>query len=60
MDGFGLLVELHLEGSAPAACAVGFFFFLTPIINKTKLKGLLTPRDYGFFTSENHVIEEIL
>ena len=24
------------------------------------LKGLLTPRDYGFFLSENHVMEEIL
>ena len=23
-------------------------------------KGLLTPRDYGFFSSENNVIEEIL
>lgn len=25
MGGFGLLVELHREGSAPAALAAGFF-----------------------------------
>ena len=26
----------------------------------TLLKGLVTPRDHGFFSSKNHVIEEIL
>ena len=27
MGVFGLLVELHREGSAPASCAAGLFFF---------------------------------
>ena len=29
MGGFCLLVELHQEGSAPAACAAGLFICLT-------------------------------
>ena len=28
MGGFCLLVELHQEGSAPAACAAGLFFYV--------------------------------
>ena len=36
MGGFSILVELHRDGSAPAACAAGLFFFITSSLPSIK------------------------
>ena len=56
MGGFCLLVELHQEGSAPAACAADLFLDLPEI-------GLvvLIPEDkrlqFGYYTIHGEVVE---
>ena len=36
MGGFFLLVELHQEGSAPAACAATLFFFISELLSSSQ------------------------
>ena len=45
MGGFCLLVELHREGSAPAACAAGLFF------KKVCFTGVINPKQTSNYES---------
>ena len=50
MGGFFLLVELHREGSAPAACAAGLFILIQLL--EENLKHSVKPKELLKF-SEN-------